>query len=43
VEQLTLDEDGLVNVAAVEVPVDSAGASIVARDVLSEGSFRVLE
>jgi hypothetical protein len=43
VEQLTLDEDGLVNVAAVEVPVDSAGASIVAKDVLSEGSFRVLE
>jgi hypothetical protein len=43
VEQLTLDEDGLVNVAAVEVPVDSSGASIVARDVLSEGSFRVLE
>ena len=43
VEQLTLDEDGLVNVAAVEVPVDSAGASIVARDVLTESSFRVLE
>jgi hypothetical protein len=43
VEQLTLDEDGLVNVAAVEVPVDSSGASIVAKDVLSEGSFRVLE
>jgi hypothetical protein len=43
VEQLTLDEDGLVNVSAVEVPVDSSGASIVARDVLSEGSFRVLE
>ena len=43
VEQLTLDEDGLVNVAAVEVPVDSAGASIVARDVLTEGNFRVLE
>ncbi len=43
VEQLTLDEDGLVNVSAVEVPVDSTGASIVAKDVLSEASFRVLE
>jgi hypothetical protein len=43
VEQLTLDEDGLVNVAAVEVPVDSTGASIVAKDVLTEGNFRVLE
>jgi predicted phage tail protein len=43
VEQLTLDEDGLVNVSAVEVPVDSTGASIVAKDVLDEAAFRVLE
>lgn len=43
VEQLTLDEDGLVNVSAVEVPVDSSGASIVAKDVLTESNFRVLE
>ena len=43
VEQLTLDEDGLVNIAAVEVPVDSSGASIVAKDVLTESNFRVLE
>ena len=43
VEQLTLDEDGLVNVSAVEVPVDSSGASIVARDVLDDAAFRVLE
>jgi hypothetical protein len=43
VEQLTLDEDGLVNVAAVHVPVDSSGASIIAKDVLTEGDFRVLE
>ena len=43
VEQLTLDEDGLVNVSAVEVPVDATGASIVAKDVLTEGNFRVLE
>jgi hypothetical protein len=43
VEQLTLDEDGLVSVSAVEVPVDSTGASIVAKDVLNEAAFRVLE
>jgi len=43
VEQLTLDEDGLVNVSAVEVPVDATGASIVANDVLTESNFRVLE
>jgi hypothetical protein len=43
VEQLTLDENGLVNVAAVHVPVDSSGASIIAKDVLTEGDFRVLE
>lgn len=43
VEQLTLDEDGLVNVSAVQVPVDSTGASIVAKDVLTPGNFRVTE
>jgi hypothetical protein len=43
VEQLTIDEEGLVSITAVEVPVDSTGASIVAKDVLSEASFRVLE
>lgn len=43
VEQLTLDEDGLVNVSAVEVPVDASGVSIVAKDVLTEANFRVLE
>ena len=43
VEQLTLDEDGLVNVSAVEVPVDSTGASIVAKDVLNEAAFRIFE
>lgn len=43
VEQLTLDEDGLVNISAVEVPVDSTGVSIVAKDVLTEANFRVLE
>jgi hypothetical protein len=43
VEQLTIDEDGLVSITAIEVPVDSTGASIVAKDVLTEASFRVLE
>jgi len=43
VEQLTIDEDGLVNVSAVEVPVDSTGASIVAKDVLNEAAFRIFE
>jgi len=43
VEQLTLDEDGLINVSAIQVPVDSSGASIVAKDVLTPDNFRVTE
>jgi hypothetical protein len=43
VEQLTIDEEGLVSVTAVEVPVDETGASIVAKDVLTPDNFRVLE
>lgn len=43
VEQLTLDEDGLINVSAIQVPVDSTGASIVAKDVLTPSNFRVTE
>jgi hypothetical protein len=43
VEQLTLDGDGLVSITAIEVPVDSTGASIVAKDVLTPSNFRVLE
>ena len=43
VEQLTLDEEGLINVSAIQVPVDSSGASIVAKDVLTPGNFRVTE
>ena len=43
VEQLTIDEDGLVSITAIEVPVDSTGASIVAKDVLTPSNFRVLE
>ncbi len=43
VEQLTLDDDGLINVSAVEVPVDSTGVSMVVKDVLNPSAFRVLE
>ena len=43
VEQLTLDEDGLVNVSAVHVPTSAGGGSIVAEDVLTASRFRVLE
>jgi len=43
VEQLTLDDDGLINVSAIEVPVDSSGVSIVVKDVLDPSAFRVLE
>lgn len=43
VEQLTLDEEGLINVSAVQVPVDSTGASIVAKDVLTPSNFTVTE
>ena len=43
VEQLTLDEDGLVNVAAVHVPTNASGGSIVAEDVMTESRFRALE
>jgi hypothetical protein len=43
VEQLTLDEDGLINVSAIQVPVDSSGASIVAKDVLTPGNFTYTE
>lgn len=38
VEQLTLDEDGLVNVVASHVPT-SGGASVVATDVITPGRF----
>jgi hypothetical protein len=43
VEQLTLDEDGLISISAVHVPTDAAGASIVAKDVLDETAFRTFE
>lgn len=39
VEQLTLDEDGLVNVNAIMVPVDSNGVSLIAKDVLTSANF----
>ena len=43
IEQLTLSEDGLVEIAAVHVPTDGSMASIVAKDVMDPGLFRVFE
>ncbi|NBS69763.1 hypothetical protein EBT31_12760, partial [bacterium] len=43
IEQLTLDDDGLVEVAAVHVPTDSSMASIVAKDVMTPALFKVSE
>jgi hypothetical protein len=43
VEQLTLDENGLVNVNAIMVPVDSNGVSLIAKDVLTPANFRYSE
>ena len=43
VEQLTLDEDGLVEVAAVAVPTDRLGRSKVALDVMDSSLFEYLE
>lgn len=43
IEQLTLNEDALVEIAAVHVPTDGAMASIVAKDVMNPGLFRVFE
>ena len=43
IEQLSLEEDGLVSITAVEVPTDASGVSIVAKDVLTPANFTVLE
>jgi hypothetical protein len=43
VEQLTLDEDGLVEVAAVAVPTDADGRSKVAVDVMDSSLFEYLD
>ena len=43
IESLNLEEDGLVSISAVEVPTDASGVSIVAKDVLTESNFTVLE
>lgn len=43
IEQLTLNEDGLVEISAVHVPTDGSMASIVAKDVKNPGLFRVFE
>ena len=41
VQQLTLDEDGLVEVVALQHPTDAGGVSDIARDLLADsGSFR---
>ena len=39
IEQLTLDEDGLVDVLATEFPTNSTYNSLIAQDILSPGSF----
>jgi hypothetical protein len=36
IEQLTLEEDGLVSISAVEVPTSDSGVSLVAQDVLND-------
>ncbi len=43
IEQITLDEDGLANIAAVHVPVDANDASIVVQDILTPARFTVAE
>jgi len=43
IEELTLDDAGLVSISAVEVPTDASGVSIVAKDVLTPSNFTVLE
>ena len=43
IEELTLDDAGLVSISAVEVPTDASGVSIVAKDVLTPSNFAVLE
>lgn len=39
IEQLTLDEEGLVTISASEFPVDSSYSSLIAQDILSETAF----
>ena len=43
IEQLTLDEDGLVSISAVEVPTNDSGVSLVVQDVLTESNFKITE
>jgi len=43
IEQLSIDEDGLVDVTAVYVPTDANLSSIVAIDVMTPALFRVSE
>jgi hypothetical protein len=39
VEQLTLDEDGLVEIVAAEHPVDAGLVSLIARDITDGANF----
>lgn len=41
VEQLTLDQDGMVQISATEFPTDSGYSSLMAQDVLSDTAFVV--
>ena len=43
IEQLSIEEDGLVAISAVEVPTDASGVSLVAKDVLTPSNFTILE
>ena len=40
IEQLTLNEDGLVDVVAVEFPCTSTDNSLICLDILSESNFK---
>ena len=41
VQQLTLDEDGLVEIVALEHPTDIAGVSEIAKDLRNDGEFSI--
>ena len=43
VEQLTLGEDGIVEVSAVEFPTDAGYVSLIAQDVVDSGRFTVAD
>jgi len=43
IEEVGLDEDGLVEITASHHPTDSSGASILIKDVLTESLFSILD